>query len=78
MKVKIEIFVVFLIINITGYIFGGYFVAEYSSEFQEYKEYYSSIITGIGFILGLIAVVTIFYLGKSHDYYKNIFVGSQK
>ena len=72
MKVKHKIFVILLITYITGSIFGGYFIVEYSSEFQKYEEYYSSIITGIGFILGLIVVVTIFYLGKSHDYYKNI------
>ena len=72
MKVKNKIFVMFIIINITGFIFGGCLAAKYSSEFQKYEEYYSSIITGIGFILGLIVVVTIFYLGKSHDYYKNM------
>ena len=51
---------------------------EYSSEFQKYEEYYNSIITGIGFILGLIVAVTIFYLGKFHDYYKNILEMSNK
>ena len=56
MKVKNKIFVMFIIINITGFIFGGCLAAKYSSEFQKYEEYYSSIITGIGFILGLIVV----------------------
>ena len=79
MKVKNKIFIIFLfIVYIAGSISGVYFMSEYSSEFQKYKEYYNPVITGIGFILGLIVVVTIFYLGKSHDYYKSILEISNK
>ena len=70
--VQSKIFAIFLFINIIGFIVGGCLVAVYILESQKHEGYYSSIITGIGFILGLIVVVTIFYLGKYHDYYKNI------
>ena len=79
MKVKNKMFVIFLlIVYITGSISGVYFISEYSLEFQKYEEYYNPVITGIGFILGLIVVVTIFYLGKSHDYYKSMLEISNK
>ena len=79
MKVTKNGFVKILFIVYTiGFTFGGYLMWEYSSEFQKHEEHYNSIITGIGFILGLIVVVTIFYLGKSHDYYKSILEISNK
>lgn len=60
----------FIISIIVGYVFALYLRFAYDSPFPNYSEYYQPLITAIGIILALILVVTMFYLGKFHDYYR--------
>jgi len=57
-----------LIVLIFGTIISLYFLFFFNEPFQDYDFFYQIIITVIGGILGLIIVVTMFYLGKFHDY----------
>jgi len=45
-----------------------YFLFNNNDPFPEYKEFYNTIISVIGALLGLLVVISLFYLGKFHDY----------
>jgi len=40
--------------------------------FEQYVEYQDNILTGTGIIFGVLGVVTLYYIGKYHDYSKEI------
>ena len=40
--------------------------------FEQYAEYQDSILTGIGIVFGILGIVTFYYIGKYHDYSKEI------
>lgn len=69
-KKRLNLLWPFIISIIVGYVFALYIRFAYDSPFPNYSEYYQPLITAIGIILALILVVTMFYLGKFHDYYR--------
>ncbi|TBR12328.1 MAG: hypothetical protein EPO62_00095 [Candidatus Nitrosotenuis sp.] len=65
--------VIILIVNVAGLGIGYALFNTYSNQqYEQYSVYFQPLTTSIGIILGLILVVSMFYLGKFHDYCKEI------
>lgn len=69
---EVLIQVSYFISTIGLYLFGVLLLFVLSEPFPEYENIYPSFITVIGAIIGLIIIVSLFYMGKIHDYNRDI------